>query len=154
MPKDQGGLWVLDLEKMNIVLLSKCLWKLFNEDGIWKKNLRRKYLQKQTLCHAVAKNGDSCFWQGLLEIKHFFWNYCRVQVGDRLRTSFWEDQWIGTSCLARAFPRLFTVSVNRNVTVQEVFDKGVNGLRFRRAMVGELREQWVELKKNLQREYL
>jgi hypothetical protein len=28
--------------------------------------------------------------------------------------------------------------MNINVMVQEVFDKGVNGLRFRRAMVGEL----------------
>jgi hypothetical protein len=42
MPKDQGGLGVLDLEKMNISLLAKWLWKLFNEDGIWQKNLRKK----------------------------------------------------------------------------------------------------------------
>jgi hypothetical protein len=28
------GLGVLDLEKMIIALLSKWLWKLFNEDGI------------------------------------------------------------------------------------------------------------------------
>jgi hypothetical protein len=41
--------------------------------------------------------------------------------------------------------------MNRNVIVQEVFDKGVEGLRFRRAMVGELREQWCELKKLLER---
>jgi hypothetical protein len=49
MPKDQGGLGVLDLEKMNIALLSKWLWKLFNEDGIWQQILRKKYLQKQNL---------------------------------------------------------------------------------------------------------
>jgi hypothetical protein len=34
IPKDQGGLGVLDLEKMNIALLAKWLWKLFNEHGI------------------------------------------------------------------------------------------------------------------------
>jgi hypothetical protein len=50
MPKDQGGLGVLDLEKMNIALLPKRLWKLFNEDGIWQQILRKKYLIKQTLC--------------------------------------------------------------------------------------------------------
>jgi hypothetical protein len=48
--KDQGGLGILDLEKMNIVLLAKWLWKLFNEDGMWQAILRKKYLQKQTLC--------------------------------------------------------------------------------------------------------
>jgi hypothetical protein len=88
MPKDQGGLGVLDLEKMNIALLAKWLWKLFNEDGIWQKILRKKYLQKQTLCHAVTKNGDSHFWQGLMEVKKFFWQHCKIQIGDGAKTSF------------------------------------------------------------------
>jgi hypothetical protein len=38
LPKDQGGLGVLDLEVMNIALLSKWLWKLFNEKVFWKIN--------------------------------------------------------------------------------------------------------------------
>jgi hypothetical protein len=74
-----------------------------------------------------------------------------IQVGDGAKTSFWEDQWIGPSYLAKAFPRLFLVSMNRNVTVQEVFDVGVERLRFRRAMVGGLREQWIDFKKMLER---
>jgi hypothetical protein len=102
MPKDQGGLGVLDLEKMNIALLSKWLWKLFNEDGIWQQILRKKYLQKK-LCHAVAKNGDSHFWQGLMDIKKLFWKNCRVQVRNGIKTRFWEYQWIGSSCLAKTF---------------------------------------------------
>jgi hypothetical protein len=72
MPKDQGGLGILDLEIMNIALLSKWLWNFFNEDGIWQKILWKIYLQKQTLYHAVVKHGDSHFWQGLMEIKHLF----------------------------------------------------------------------------------
>ena len=34
LPKDQGGLGVLDLEVMNIALLAKWLWKLFNEKRV------------------------------------------------------------------------------------------------------------------------
>jgi hypothetical protein len=41
--------------------------------------------------------------------------------------------------------------MNRNVKVNEVFDVGIEMLRFRRAMVGELREQWINLKKMLER---
>jgi hypothetical protein len=74
-----------------------------------------------------------------MEIKHLFWKCCRVHVGDERKTSFWEDHWIDTSFLAQIFPRLFSVSMNKNVTVQNVFDKGVNGLRFRRAMVWVLK---------------
>jgi hypothetical protein len=85
----------------------------FNEYGIWQKILRKKYLQTQTLCQAVTKNGDSHFWQGLMEVKKFFWQHCKVQIGDGAKTIFWEDQWIGPSYLAKAFPRLFLVSMNR-----------------------------------------
>jgi hypothetical protein len=37
------------------------------------------------------------------------------------------------------------------VTVKEIFDVGVERLRFRRAMVGGLREQWLDFKKLLER---
>jgi hypothetical protein len=76
-----------------------------------------------------------------MEVKKSFWQHCKIQVVDGAKKSFWEDQLIGSSCLAKAFPRLFLVSMNRNVTVKEIFDVGVERLRFRRAMVGGLREQ-------------
>jgi hypothetical protein len=80
--KDQGGLGILDLEKMNIALLAKWLWKLFNEDDICQTILRRKYIQKQTLCQAVTKNGDSYLWRDLMEIKKTFWQHCKIRIGD------------------------------------------------------------------------
>jgi hypothetical protein len=46
---------------MNISLLSKWLWKLFNEKGVWQSILIGKYLRKITLEQAVAKPGDSHF---------------------------------------------------------------------------------------------
>lgn len=38
-PTELGGLGVLDLELMNVALLTKWLWKLFNEQGLWQKNV-------------------------------------------------------------------------------------------------------------------
>ena len=35
LPKDLGGLGILDLELVNVALLAKYLWKLFNEHGPW-----------------------------------------------------------------------------------------------------------------------
>jgi hypothetical protein len=75
-----------------------------------------------------------------MEIKKFFWNYCRVQVGNGLKTSFGEEHWIASFCLAKTFPRLFIVSMNRNVTVQEVFDNG-----WKDSVLGE---RWLETSKN------
>jgi hypothetical protein len=49
LPKDQGGLGILNLEIKNICLLSKWLYKLINEDGIWQELLRKKYLKNKTI---------------------------------------------------------------------------------------------------------
>jgi hypothetical protein len=45
LPKDQGGLGILNLDIMNTSLLSKWLWKLFNEKGDW-----------QNLLHSITLN--------------------------------------------------------------------------------------------------
>jgi hypothetical protein len=48
-PKDQGGLGIQNLEVQNQCLLSKWLFKLVNEEGLWQTILRNKYLTRQTI---------------------------------------------------------------------------------------------------------
>ena len=47
-PKDLGGLGILDLDFMNTALLSKWLWKLFNEETLWQRLLWDKYVKNST----------------------------------------------------------------------------------------------------------
>jgi hypothetical protein len=44
-PKDQGGLGVLDLKKMNEALLAKWIWNLENSNGLWQTIIRQKYIK-------------------------------------------------------------------------------------------------------------
>jgi hypothetical protein len=53
-PKDQGGLGIEVLELKNKSLLSKWLFKLINEDGVWQEILRNKYLHSKTLSHVTV----------------------------------------------------------------------------------------------------
>ena len=46
----------MDLEVQNKYLLSKWLFKLTNEDGIWQQILRNKYLKSKTLTQVEKKN--------------------------------------------------------------------------------------------------
>jgi hypothetical protein len=48
-PKDQGGQGILDLEIQNKCLLSKWLYKLINEDGVWQQLLQNKYIGTKTI---------------------------------------------------------------------------------------------------------
>jgi hypothetical protein len=58
-PREQGGLGVLNIEVQNKCLLSKWLFKLINEDGMWQEILMKKYLSDQTIGKAQKKPGDS-----------------------------------------------------------------------------------------------
>jgi hypothetical protein len=71
-PKDQGGLGIEVLEIKNRCLLSKWLFKLLNEDGVWQELLRKKYLYNKTLSQVTARTTDSPFWKGLMRVKDDF----------------------------------------------------------------------------------
>nr|ABF96840.1 retrotransposon protein, putative, LINE subclass [Oryza sativa Japonica Group] len=71
-PKECGGLGIQNLELQNKCMLSKWLYKLWNEERVWQNLLRRKYLSKKTLTHVEKKPGDSHFWSGLMMVKNIF----------------------------------------------------------------------------------
>jgi hypothetical protein len=71
-PKDQGGLEIQNLEIQYECLLSKWLFKLINEDDLWQRILRNKYLSKQMIGKVERKPGDSHFWTGLMKVKKKF----------------------------------------------------------------------------------
>jgi hypothetical protein len=65
-PKDQGGLGIEILELKNRCLLSKWLFKLLNEDGVWQELLHNRYLSQKILSAVQAKPTYSPFWKGLM----------------------------------------------------------------------------------------
>jgi hypothetical protein len=60
-PQDQGGLGVEVLELINKCLLSKWLFKLLSEDGMWQELIHNKYLRDKTLSQVEEKPTDSPF---------------------------------------------------------------------------------------------
>lgn len=59
-----GGMGILDLETRNHCLLSKWLFKLFNEEeeGLWQDVLTRKYVKNKCLSQLEKRPGDSHFF--------------------------------------------------------------------------------------------
>ena len=60
-PKDQGGLGIEVLDIKNKCLLSKWLFKLLNEEGVWQELLCSKYLGAKKLSRVQVKPQDSPF---------------------------------------------------------------------------------------------
>jgi hypothetical protein len=119
-PKDQGGLGVEVLELKNKSLLSKWLFKLLNEEGMWQELLCNKYLKNKTLSQISANPTDSPFWKGLMHVKDDFFSRGSSVVGDGQNTRFWEDTWLGDRPLKDQYPTLYNIVNHPNVTVAHV----------------------------------
>ena len=90
-PKQQGGLGVQNLDIQNKCLMSKWLFKLCNEDGLWQQLLRNKYIRDKTLGNCLKKPTDSHFWKGLMNVEAEFISYGRFNLMDGTQIRFWED---------------------------------------------------------------
>jgi hypothetical protein len=99
-PKVLGGLGVSNLAVKNICLLSKWLYKLLNEDGMWQQLLKNKYLGDKSLTQISRRPGDSHFWSGLMAIKDQFLRWGHFQVRDGQATRFWKDKWLTSRSLS------------------------------------------------------
>ncbi|MCH79323.1 LINE-1 reverse transcriptase like [Trifolium medium] len=138
-PKRDGGLGVRDLRLTNLSLLAKWRWKLLlPEGGLWKEIVVAKYgnsvVGRNNLGEDHISRFGSSWWRNicLLEnnLRWFELGVDRV-LGDGNSTSFWNVVWVGTQPLALAFPRLFAISVQQNMTLSQMGGVEAKGWRWR-----------------------
>jgi len=125
-PKEEGGLGLKDIKKVNAALLAKWRWRFLSQDkGKWKEVLESKY-GGELDCHHLPVKYQSWWWRDLVKVcregggegwfqKEIHWVLGR---GDKVR--FWDDVWIGDTNLRSLFPRLYALSANKNQKVEEV----------------------------------
>jgi hypothetical protein len=87
-PKEQGGLGIQNIDVQNRCLLSKWLFRLINEEGIWQNLLKKKYLCSQTITHVQKKLGDSQFWSSLMKVKESFLSLGHFKLNNGLNIRF------------------------------------------------------------------
>jgi hypothetical protein len=90
-PKKLRRFRVQNLEVQNNCLLSKWLFKLLNEEGMWQSLLRRKYLYNKTLTQVKQKPGDCHFWSGLMKVKDQYLGGGSFNIQSGTQVRFWED---------------------------------------------------------------
>ncbi|GKC54978.1 RNA-directed DNA polymerase, eukaryota [Tanacetum coccineum] len=75
-------------------------------------------------------------------------SHCKIRVGDGLRTSFWNDLWIGDNQLKISFPHLFALEVNKDCSVADKLNAPFTA-SFRRQTRGGPEAQQLEQLTNL-----
>jgi hypothetical protein len=115
-PKEIGELGIKNIEIQYQCLLSKWLFKLINEEGIWQSLLRNKYLKNQTIAQVSKKNqGDSHFWAGLMNVKTTFLNFRFFALMIGIKLDFRQTS--GYAILFSNTPALFNIVPKKNAPV-------------------------------------
>ena len=127
----------MNLEIQNVSLLSKWLYKLVNEDGVWQDLLRKKYLKNKTIGEAHWKPGDSHFWSGLMKAKDRFLDLSIFNIHNGSQTRFWEDKWLGNFTLKEKYPSLYNITREKHISVANAFASTPLNISFKRSLVGE-----------------
>lgn len=131
---------VKDIRVMNVSLLAKWRWRLLDgEKALWKDVIEVKYGP----CVGTSLEGGntvwprhaSSWWKELNKLGDFGdvgWFNSEVfrMVGDGMNTSFWNVRWRGERCFRLKYPRLFSISNQKEAKVGEV------------GMVTELGREW------------
>jgi hypothetical protein len=82
-PREHGGLGILNTKYMNIALMLRWIWKLYqNEGGMWAYLLRAKYLGDNNLFSPTVPASCSQFWRAIQKIKWYFKLGARHKVRD------------------------------------------------------------------------
>jgi hypothetical protein len=130
--KDQGGLVIQNLEIHNQCILSKWLFKLINEEGLWQTILQNKYLSSQTIGKVDRKPGDSHFWAGLMKAKDTFLRHGSFHLNNGKQIRFSKDRWLGNYSFQHQYPSLYNLAWKKSATVESVLRTVPLNASFRR----------------------
>jgi hypothetical protein len=129
-------LGILDLDLQNRCLLSKWLYKLINEEGMWQTLLRNKYLKDRMITQVEYMPGDSHFCPRLMKVKSDFLRLGKFEIGDGSQVRFWEDAWLGNIAFKNLFPTLYDIVRKKSVTIAKAFSSNPLNVSFRRHLFG------------------
>ena len=115
LPKDSGGLGVLNLKTQNEALLLKNFHKFFNKLDIpWVSLIWKKYYPEGKVPSHIKKG--SFWWRNLLKLLSKFKSFARVKVGNGSSCLLWQDSW-DDQRLDSTFPELFSFAKCKSITV-------------------------------------
>jgi hypothetical protein len=123
MPKDKGGLGILNLEIQNDTLLLKYMHKFMNKadvpwvDLIWHTHYNGK------VPHAAPKAG-SFWWKDICSLFDQYRGIASCSIGSGNSVLLWKDKWLNEELLANSYDRLFSFALNQDISVFEGLQTG------------------------------
>lgn len=123
-PKVSGGLGFYKTKISNDALLSKWLWRFFNENSsLWKRLISAKYKTSGDGSIPLLSRFSSSRapWFSIIKLLPFFEQNSSWELRNGENILFWKDAWSPFGHLVRSFPRLFAVSSRHDLKISEAW---------------------------------
>lgn len=119
LPKEKGGLSIINLSLQNDALLMKHLSKFYNQADIpWVRLVWQKYYSNR-VPHTAREMG-SFWWRDIMRLNLLFRGIAKCQIGDGRSVCFWDDLWLDDEVLIHKYPRLALFARSDDISVYEV----------------------------------
>ncbi|KAH0709195.1 hypothetical protein KY284_010622 [Solanum tuberosum] len=134
--KMQGGLGIKKLNMQNVSLLKKWLWRFCSEDmALWRRFISQKYgLQNNWITEEANGTFGCSVWKTIRRLWPSFIPNLSFRIGNGVKTSFWNELWLGEENLKIMYPDLYILSLQQMDTVAQVWSPQGWDLIFRRAL--------------------
>lgn len=148
LPKQQGGLGVININTQNEALLLKSLHKFFSkEDLSWVHLLWDNYYSRGSLPGQHRKG--SFWWRDIVKLIDKYKGIPSVWVYDGDTVLFWQDTW-NNHFLPLEFPHLFSFAKNVKITYKEAVNATSLNEVLHLPLSAEAHEQLLQLQDILQ----
>lgn len=148
LPKQEGGLGVINLNTQNEALLLKFLHMFFNKADIpWVNLVWENYYANGKLPGQHKKG--SFWWRGIVKLLDKFKGLASAVVADGSTVLFWTDTW-NDHLPSQDFPHLFSHAQNKLITFKEAKDTAALSQLFYLSLSEQAHQQlqvlqsWVE----------
>jgi len=123
LPKDFGGIGILNTRLLNDALLLKWVWRILAQrtGDLCCQLLRAKYLHNKTLMNNKNRT-RSQFWKGIQTVKHKIRFGLAFKVHNGRDTIFLDDVWLTNVPLRLDFLEIYIKCRKKNAWVRDLWD--------------------------------
>lgn len=146
VPKDFGGLGIMETRTMNEALVAKWGWRILKDerDDLCSQLLKKKYLRNCSFWQCREGVGSQ-FWKGVTSTRDKLKWGCKVKINNGQNCRFWEEVWAGSIPLKLEFPSLYDLCNDKNCLVSDCWAGDGWRVEFRRPLGDSDYREWEKL---------
>ncbi|KAL4032276.1 hypothetical protein IC575_005346 [Cucumis melo] len=123
--KEEGGLGTSRLHVTNKALLTKWLWRYLSEpNALWRRLIQCKY--KGNYPGDIPSNISSITskapWRSIIDNIDWFKSNQSWELNNGDQISFWYSNWSLEGRLSTAYPRLFALTLDKEISVKDAWN--------------------------------